>query len=434
MRMRVPAWLVLVLVARGADVMDLARDAAPELFADAAVRLVEGGKVPSIDVQRDLLTEAFEAAARAQEPVRRRAVPGLGPDTRAFLQGQAGGLGLDTLSLRARVLRALVTIDRSKARELFERMPNPALSAGACEDALVPDAGAYYETAALAAQSAFSDKERADGRHVQLLSSALAGAATTSELAAFARALTAVALKPAETKLLRAEFAARLESAAADYRAFTIGIGELRGEVERLGTEGLARAFAQYLKNQMSARRCEEDLGDNGPVIEWFNAKFRGAAPAIEAKDVTPPEQRGPGMVAPGYFDSEDGARMHMALLALQLAAEGPRDQAERATAEWRYRFADFLQQWQNWQASGSEIDVFHKKMLSLRLALDLAVVPEDRETASKLGVVYLASVRAQKESPAEWTYQAKVFMDAAGSREAYKNSGSAGLALLASY
>jgi len=260
--------------------------------------------------------------------------------------------------------------------------------------------------------------------------------------------MNSVALKPAEARLLAGEFAAKLESAPADYRAFTTGIGELRGEVESLAArsaaagiapEALVRSFGQYLKNQMSARRCAEDLGDNAPVIGWFNASFRGSIPAIEEKEIKPPNERGPGIVAPGYFDSDDASHLHMALLALRQSAEGPRAVAERATAEWRHGFADLVRDRERWQASGSEIDAFHKKTLILRGLLELAAVPEDRETVIKLGVTYLAVARAQQENPAEWTSVALAFLGAAGSesakiREAYANSGSAGLALLAQW
>jgi len=432
----------------GADVLDLARDAAPELFADTVVRLVEGGKVAPIATQRDLLTQAFDAAAHAQEPMRWKAVPGLGGDTRAFLRSQAGALRLDRLSLEARVVRTLMTIDRPKARELFERVPHPALAPSACEDPLIADAAAYYETAALVAQAAYSDSEKAAGKHVELLRAVLSAASSPAEFGAFARAMNSVALKPAEARLLAGEFAAKLESAPADYRAFTTGIGELRGEVESLAArsaaagiapEALVRSFGQYLKNQMSARRCAEDLGDNALVIGWFNASFRGSTPAIEEKEIKPPNERGPGIVAPGYFDSDDASHLHMALLALRQSAEGPRAVAERATAEWRHGFADLVRDWERWQASGSEIDAFHKKTLILRGLLELAAVAEGRETVIKLGVTYLAAARAQQENPAEWTSVALAFLGAAGSesakvREAYANSGSAGLALLAQW
>ena len=43
-------------------IVDLARSAAPEMFAEVILRLVESGKIPSREQQIDLLEEAFETA------------------------------------------------------------------------------------------------------------------------------------------------------------------------------------------------------------------------------------------------------------------------------------------------------------------------------------------------------------------------------------
>src|SRR5579872_2909981 len=96
-----------------------ARSAPPEIFADAIVRMVEGGRIPNIEWQKILLQEAFTSAQQAHEPVRLIAAAGLASDTRASFRARAGDLQLDALSLEARVLKALLTVDRSMARQMF---------------------------------------------------------------------------------------------------------------------------------------------------------------------------------------------------------------------------------------------------------------------------------------------------------------------------
>src|SRR5215469_3097411 len=57
-----------------------ARSAPPEIFADAMVRMVQGGKIPSIAWQKVLLQDAFTAAQQAREPVRLIPLPELTTD------------------------------------------------------------------------------------------------------------------------------------------------------------------------------------------------------------------------------------------------------------------------------------------------------------------------------------------------------------------
>jgi hypothetical protein len=271
-------------------VIELARSAAPEFFADTVVKVVEAGRIPSIPLQVEILEEAFGAASSAREPVRLMAIPGTPPDTRAIYRGKAGDLGLDALSLQSRILRAMLTVDRGKAGELFDRIPRPVLEARACADALVPDASPYYEMAGALAQSAFSPDEKKHGRHVQFLLVVLDGARSPNELAPFARAIQSVELKPEEWEVLLNAVAAKLEKLPADYRPFASSIGGLRPEIEhlaqgaqalKLGTDLLARGFRTYLVNQLTAPRCSEDFGDAAGAVQWFNSSFRGALPPI---------------------------------------------------------------------------------------------------------------------------------------------------------
>src|SRR5258706_4601640 len=156
--------------------VEVARAAAPEFFADTIVKLVETGKIPPRELQAELLEEAFNAASRAQEPVRLIAIPVTPPDTRAIYRGKAGELRMDALSLQARILHAMLTIDRPKTRELFERVARPSLEPRACEDLLVADVPAYYEIAGELPQSCFTANEKEKEVHVQFLATVLAGA------------------------------------------------------------------------------------------------------------------------------------------------------------------------------------------------------------------------------------------------------------------
>src|SRR5258708_6012198 len=280
--------------------LELTRTGPPEILAETIVRLVEGGKIPPIERQRALLVEAFSAAQRAQEPMRPLALPGVPSDPRALYRSRAGELELDSLSLERRILRALLTVDRPKARELFERTQRPALQPEPCEAALIPDAAAYYEIAAQISQGAYTAAEKEKEHHVTFLATVLSGARTPGELAAFVRSLESVDLKPPQLELLVSSVAARLEALGPYYRGFALSFDRRKEWLESLaararggsGAALLSRGMRRYLVTQLTAPPCSEVVGETG-AVQWFNTQFKGDAEGIKDEDVRPAKSGG---------------------------------------------------------------------------------------------------------------------------------------------
>jgi len=361
-------------------IVDLARAAAPELFAETILQLVESGKIPRREQQSDLLEEAFAVAPGAKEPVRVVAIPATPPDTRAMYRGKAGELKWDTLSLESHIVTDLLTIDRKKARELFDHIARPVLDPRPCEDPLVADASAYYEVAGKVAQSGFTSDEKAKEEHVQFLATVLAGARSPNELAPSARALKSVDLTPPQWQLLSSAFTAKLESIGPDYRAFAISRADLSEVVP-------PDVFSSYRRAQLSAARCQPDFADAGEDVQ--------------------PSSRGAMFKADPYFQSEDSRQIGEALNRL-------RAQSSSATPEWRNQLADFLRDFAAWTPPGASIDAFHQRATVFRALLEFVPAGDDRERILNLAVSFLESSDAEREAPAEWMYQVKTLLDAA--------------------
>src|SRR5260370_9849032 len=243
----------------------LARAGPPEFFAATILKLVESGKISNVELQTQLLDDAFSAAANAHELVRLIGSPGTPPDTRAIYRSHAGELKLDALSLQSAVVRTLLRVDAEHARQLFERRQTPEIDARPCADPLVADASGYYEVAGAIAQTAFSATEKEKEAHVQFLQRILGGANSPSALAAFLHALDGVALNPSQRQLMMGAVAARMEALSADYRPFAISVDSVQKSLEQLDarvraegrdTAVLARAFRTYLVNQLGSPRC----------------------------------------------------------------------------------------------------------------------------------------------------------------------------------
>jgi len=391
----------------------LARTAPPELTADAIVRLAEAGAIPPGEPRSLLLEEAFTAAGRAQEPLHLIPVPGFAPNTRAMFRGQASELRLDKLSLQSRVFNLILKTDPETARRLFDGIEHPSLEPRPCEDPFIADASAYYEMAGAVAQTATqSDREPA-----AFLEAVLVGARSPGELAAFARALATVSLNPDQRDLLLGALAVKMENVAPDYRSFTSSVSVLRTSLQQYPSPGLAVGFRRFLTRQMSAPRCDEDFGDATPAVDWFNAEFHGDLAVIGDEEVQPSQRLG-GFKSESYFTTPDAKQIWEASNQLK-------------------NVQDILRELSDWTPAGAAIDVFHQKMTVLRGLFEAIPPGPDRDQVMGQGIAVLQYSEAETHNPAEWMFQAKSLIKAAGDdsaklMEGFRTSGDAGLALVA--
>lgn len=222
---------------------------------------------------------------------------------------------------------------------------------------------------------------------------------------------------------------------ATDYRPFALSIDALRSRTEQLAERARAeridatplwQGFRQYLVHQLTAPRCDEDFGDVEPTIQWFNMKFQGVLPPITEAEMKPSKRNGRAK-ADRYFDSDDGKRMGEGLVRLRTG--------ERSSGEWRNQLADFLRDFSSWRPAGSDLDVFHQKATVMRSLLELTPPGEDRDRLIPLVVAVLELSDAQRQSPAEWLWEARALVEAASGdgtklTQAFGASGNAGLIL----
>jgi hypothetical protein len=407
-------------------IVELARAAPPELFADTIVRLVQSGRIPQRELQITLLEEAFSVAGGAAEPVRLVAIPPTPPDTRALYRGRAGDLRLDALSLRSRILQELLTVDRVSARDRFPQIPHPVLDPRPCEDPLVADISSYYEIGAAIAQSSFTAAEKEKGLHVQFLAAMLSGAKSPGEIEPFARVIQSVSFQPHEWDLLLATLASRLETIGPDYRAFAVTLTPLQGEMSALvalggGNDGLVRAFRKFVTTQLKAERCAPDFG---PSMEEI-----ATVPPLSGDEMKP-SKRGDSFRADAYFQTEDSKQIGDSLNRLRSG------QGTVEPGAWKNALSDFLRDFKAWRPPGSDVDVFHQRMTVLGSVLQILPPGEDRDRMISLCVMYLAS-DVERQNAAEWLWQVKTLMrDASGDApkmlQQFRASNDVGLALYA--
>jgi hypothetical protein len=386
-------------------IVDTARAAGPEVYADTVVKLVESGRVPERELQIELLEGAFQAAAGSVESAHWIAIPGTPPDTREMYRAKAGALGLDAVSLQARALRNLLTVDRAKARDLFSQAVHPTLDPRPCEDPLVADIAPYYGLAATVAQSTFNATEKESGAHLQFLIGILSAARSPGEVAAFAGSLGNVAFTPEQWNLMFSVVDRKLEAIQADYRSFAVSFNAMQAAVEQLAAMARANrledaagalkdSFRKYVVVQMTAARCQPDIPTDAALLIGAEIERK-----VEKKGSIQPH---------AYFESAESRAVieHVSRLT------GGVTESE---------FSDVLNEFKAWTILGDDIDILHQKSTVLKALMQRRLTDVQGARVLALAQELLATSSAQRSHPAEWMFQKNEF---AGYLTAFSSSG----------
>lgn len=367
------------------SIVDLASAAPPEFAADALLRIVESGKLDRT-ARRELAERAFELAAAAKLNVRMTAVEGATTDMESGSLNQAYRLKLDVVSLQSRAVNDLLTLDPSKARELFGRMVKPVLAPLTCDDALVYEPSDFYLAVGAVANHAFTPAEKAKELHVNMLLESLGMATSPSQIAPLASMIQSAAV----TEFERQNLWTRLEA----------WVGNLQPD---------ARSAAAALPGLESA---------GFPVL---TASLREKTHACAGE---PKLDR--------YWQTAS---------AKQLLEKGKKlRESPISTEDGQLQLTAYLNLISDWTQDSSESDAvfYHEKSIVYTLLLD--VVPPGPLSDRILGdfVDFVSNSRLFQQSPAEWFSDPYAMLERAKTNpplrrkllESYRNSGNSVLAL----
>jgi len=411
--------------------IDMAHAAPGEFAADALLRIATLEPLDSARRIR-LIEEAFNRAAEAQQPFKRRSAMQRFSSNAGFLE-HAFGQDLDALSLRTRAVQAMLLLDASKARRLFTDIPPLDVPPVPCDDFLVFDIDRYYEALAGVKQLAFTPKEIKDGAAYQFLLQGIAMIASPVQVAPAARAILASGLSGAEFPGAVAAFLTALRKIAGDDRSFTYSLPAAGAQVLALIEEcrrrqtsplPLIEAYRVYLISNFSATRCaDNDLSQGSGVggaagygraldprssdaIRFFNERIRMTPlQPIQAAEAAPLSQAG---AAGGLRACESGecqavARLYRSLVFMSDGRAFP--SSINQSVEWREQFQQFLTALADWpDASGAEAaQQFRDKCAFYGEAIRLSPDEHTRD-AALLGMLgYLQRGRSLANSRVEW-------------------------------
>jgi hypothetical protein len=261
------------------NLLERARAVPGEFSAQALTRLASLETLPRAR-RVQLLEEAFERAAGAAEPYKRRALA-LAGATLGPWKNRVYAQNLDALTLRSRVVEAMLPLDAAKARQLLLSIPPVTLPPIKCSAFLSYDVEEYY-TALLGVA-----KQDSDG--AALIAQAAAALASSAQVGPMAQVIARSGLDDQGYQKALAAFTASLEKLTSDDRSFC-GAGNPGREIvtlvagaksHKLPTEALLTAYRGYLVRQYSGPRCAD-------VDRIGTARAFGVAAAAQAVNADP--------------------------------------------------------------------------------------------------------------------------------------------------
>lgn len=409
-----------------------------EFSADLLIRLAESGEIKERKRRQELLVEAFYTAAKAQQPLKLAALPGSAVDSRLGYQAQAFRLGLDSLSLQSRAIRALIPLNKQRARQLFDEV-KPKLDRLDCENSLAYDLDSFFDTIQVIAQTGFSPEETQRGEHIYFVENYISKINSSNQIRPAIKVLLSLKTTDLELARLGRAFSAALAKVATDDRAFSApwnstmnSIDDLVSKFHNRGLPGdeIIESYRTYLINQLTGQRCTETVTAKeqktleAGLVTHFNDKLRSLAykniSPISEDEIKPGRREG-SVRDDVYWTSAKSKIILSAMRRLRFKSMGNEFNAqEKESPEWQSQLSELMRALASWGPSDekSEEDYFHQKCVIYDALINS--IPADnqygglRDELLRDFTSLLSGSPLQKAKPAEWFLHAKILIDKA--------------------
>ena len=369
-------------LSRPVEIQNLITEAhlAPAEFGiDALIRIAESSKVTDRRWKIEILEEAFRLTADVQQPVRRKAVPlpGIPVDTKSGYLSYAYDLRLDVLSLRCRILEAMLRVDKKRTRELLSDLdPHLRLQPLSCEDSLVYEVSGFYATLAKVVKATFTAEERKQGDYVRFVLPYVEAISSPSQVAPVVRLILGLNVNSIELMELVRSLSLALKKLPGDDRTFSYALqqGDMTSSLYELfkaytardlPTNELSESFRAFLTRNLQSIRCDENKNLNSQFLPQFvkvtnDFMFRNSPLSL---DDLKPERFATAAAVHPYWESPESQRLLSMSKKLRFAetqessaVTGPEDEeqsgesddvasteSERKQAGWQQEAAMFL-------------------------------------------------------------------------------------------
>jgi hypothetical protein len=412
-----------------------ARTVRAEFTADVLLRLVESDRINDPKWKRELLEEAFRTADGASQPFRRFSVDGE-VDTRPGYLTRSLEMAMDAMSLRLRAVRAMLQIDKPRARTLFAEMPPKLpLTRAECEDALVADVSDFYAVLTRVARESFTPAERNRDEDVLFVETYIENVTSPAQIKPLAETITVIGDTPARFERLARAFAKTLRDLDGDDRTFTASLSDSVGGVgflisksreQGVAADDLISSAHAYFTRQLTAARCADNVRQAARTPQLFKSLDDLLSESSAGTNDQPkasfaelrPASVGGEMRVFRHWQTPTGARLLFKIKELRFGAGAigaALSEADRRTPEWEVRLTEFRNELSDWdeRAEASAEDYFHQKCVLYWALLEL--VPPGGAVRDLVLTDYVAFLRKptiQQDSPLEWFMHIRDLLD----------------------
>jgi len=322
---------------------DQARALPPEFAADILLKLAASPVASDAKWKRELIEDAFFSAGHAQSPYRKQA-----PGRIAFGITMSR---MDVLTLQGRAVEAMLPLDAQRALVMFGDIAMPHFPKPTCQDAITPNVSAYYETAILLFQKAFTPAQRSKGDDIQFLLVRIAAIESAAQVVPALKMLDQVELSPSVRNELIASFAGGLERMDRGNREFGESENLLVGAAvpEMHETPLFMPALRAYIVRHVSGPRCSDHIkaGELPEAVQQFNKLISRIDPAATQFHPISAEESAPSKDDGTYPPMTLGQSAHFKQI---LAAEGAIGQGRLSAQEKTARYLEILELLDSWK------------------------------------------------------------------------------------
>lgn len=205
------------------DLIATAYTLPPEFAADTLVTLATTVSYLTPKKRQALLDDAYNLAGAAQSTMRREAFPGSSVDTRSGYLDIAYAQGLDTLSLRAKVVQAMVAVNRTHAADMLGQLAaSLEVPRVGCSQLLTYNVDEYYRALEAVLRQALSAEHLTEERRLRLLTENIGAVSSAVQIAPLSKAILTVHLDDDDLRLVLSLLGTRLADLSADPLSFVV--------------------------------------------------------------------------------------------------------------------------------------------------------------------------------------------------------------------
>jgi hypothetical protein len=406
----------------------LAVNAPPEISSDVLLQLSASNLIADRGRKIGLIHDAFTAAARSRELVKRKSVSS-SVDTRAGYKQIAFELGLDRLSMQSVAVVRMLPLDRQRARSLFDEIALPTLPPVTCADALVYDFDSYYQAVLAVFAQGFTADEKAAALDIQFLLDQLAKVKTLPQLLSTLKIVSKANLSSDSLARVSTVLISTIDHATSDPRSFAFALDRelfvrnLQGVLLKLKTEGLpSKDMANSIRGLLTRSFSGDICADSG-WIDKGQLKFpmgldelnKDLSTAITLDDLRP-ATLGPKAIDFNYWTTPKARDLLTRAQGLRWApGEGRHEftEKERQAEEWRQMFHDFLARLDDWDAATeqSEDDYFQQKCSMYAVIVELGPDDVERDLVLRAYGNYLKEGSQKYKGSIDWIWRVKDYL-----------------------